>query len=199
MRPVEVRRNHSSHVDQVVSRRSAALRAPPRNRSSTAARACIALGARWYIRFQQEGWLDVERFLWICLAGAAGTGVRYLIALWSTQRLGTAFPYGTLIVNVAGCFAIAAVMYAAADAVVADHRSIGDHDRIHWRADDLFELQLRNDGAARSRCLPGRRAVRRGHPRRRVRRRLARDDVRQTIARSMTCVLTVTEGTEATD
>ena len=56
----------------------------------------------------------MERFLWICLAGAAGTGVRYLIALWSTQRFGTAFPYGTLIVNVAGCFAIAAVMYAAA-------------------------------------------------------------------------------------
>ena len=55
----------------------------------------------------------MERFLWICLAGAAGTGVRYLIALWSTQRLGAAFPYGTLIVNVAGCFAIAAVMHAA--------------------------------------------------------------------------------------
>jgi fluoride exporter len=55
----------------------------------------------------------VERFLWICLAGAAGTGVRYLIALWSAGRLGAAFPFGTLIVNVAGCFAIAAVMHAA--------------------------------------------------------------------------------------
>jgi CrcB protein len=55
----------------------------------------------------------VERFLWICLAGAAGTGVRYLIALWSVQRLGAGFPFGTLIVNVVGCFAIAAVMHAA--------------------------------------------------------------------------------------
>ena len=55
----------------------------------------------------------MERFLWICLAGAAGTGVRYLIALWSAQRLGGDFPFGTLIVNVAGCFAIAAVMHAA--------------------------------------------------------------------------------------
>ena len=55
----------------------------------------------------------MERFLWICLAGAAGTGVRYLIALWSAQRLGAAFPFGTLIVNVAGCFAIAAVMQFA--------------------------------------------------------------------------------------
>ena len=55
----------------------------------------------------------MERFLWICLAGAAGTGVRYLIALWSAQRFGAAFPVGTLIVNIAGCFAIAAVMHVA--------------------------------------------------------------------------------------
>ena len=55
----------------------------------------------------------MERFLWICLAGAAGTAVRYLIALWSAGRLGAAFPFGTLIVNVAGCFAIAAVMQFA--------------------------------------------------------------------------------------
>ena len=55
----------------------------------------------------------MERFVWICLAGAAGTGARYLIALWAAQRLGTAFPYGTLIVNLAGCFAIAALMHAA--------------------------------------------------------------------------------------
>jgi CrcB protein len=55
----------------------------------------------------------MERFLWICLAGAAGSGARYLIALWAAQRLGSAFPYGTLIVNLSGCFAIAAVMHAA--------------------------------------------------------------------------------------
>ena len=55
----------------------------------------------------------MERFLWICLGGAAGTGARYLIAVWSAQRLGSAFPYGTLIVNLIGCFAIAAVMHAA--------------------------------------------------------------------------------------
>jgi CrcB protein len=55
----------------------------------------------------------MERFLWICLAGAAGSGARYLIALWAAQRLGSAFPYGTLIVNLSGCFAIAAVMHLA--------------------------------------------------------------------------------------
>jgi fluoride exporter len=55
----------------------------------------------------------MERFIWICLAGAAGTGTRYLIALWAAQRFGSAFPFGTLIVNLVGCFAIAAVMHAA--------------------------------------------------------------------------------------
>ena len=55
----------------------------------------------------------MERFLWICLAGAAGSGARYTITVWATQRLGTAFPFGTLIVNLVGCFAIAAVMHVA--------------------------------------------------------------------------------------
>jgi fluoride exporter len=55
----------------------------------------------------------MERFIWICLAGAAGTGTRYLIALWAAHRFGSAFPVGTLIVNLTGCFAIAAVMHAA--------------------------------------------------------------------------------------
>jgi CrcB protein len=55
----------------------------------------------------------MERFLWICLAGAAGTGARYLLAVWSAQRLGSAFPYGTFLVNVIGCFVIAGIMHAA--------------------------------------------------------------------------------------
>jgi CrcB protein len=55
----------------------------------------------------------MERFLWICLAGAAGTGARYLIAVWAAHRFGSAFPYGTLIVNLCGCYVIAALMHAA--------------------------------------------------------------------------------------
>jgi fluoride exporter len=51
----------------------------------------------------------MARFLWICLAGAAGTGVRYLVSQGAARALGTAFPYGTLMVNVVGCFLIAAV------------------------------------------------------------------------------------------
>jgi fluoride exporter len=57
----------------------------------------------------------MERFFWICLAGGLGTGTRYLVGLWATERFGTAFPYGTLIVNVAGCFLLAVVMKLAVD------------------------------------------------------------------------------------
>lgn len=55
----------------------------------------------------------MDRFLWICLAGAAGTGTRYLVAVWAAERFGVTFPLGTLIVNLAGCFLMALVVEAA--------------------------------------------------------------------------------------
>ncbi|MBI4951546.1 MAG: fluoride efflux transporter CrcB [Myxococcales bacterium] len=57
----------------------------------------------------------MERFLWICLAGALGTGTRYLVGVWAGERFGTSFPYGTLLVNVAGCFLIALVTQMAVE------------------------------------------------------------------------------------
>jgi CrcB protein len=51
--------------------------------------------------------------LWVVVAGGLGSGARYLVGLWALQRLGAGFPYGTLIVNLTGCFAIGIVMQAA--------------------------------------------------------------------------------------
>jgi CrcB protein len=53
------------------------------------------------------------RFFWICLAGALGTGVRYLVGIWAGRALGASFPYGTFIVNVVGSFLIGAIMHVA--------------------------------------------------------------------------------------
>jgi CrcB protein len=50
------------------------------------------------------------KLFWICPAGALGTGVRYLVGLWADERLGSTIPYGTLLVNVVGCFLMAVVM-----------------------------------------------------------------------------------------
>jgi CrcB protein len=52
----------------------------------------------------------MERFLWICLAGALGSGTRYLVGVWAVDRFGPVFPWGTIAVNLSGCFFIALVM-----------------------------------------------------------------------------------------
>jgi len=51
------------------------------------------------------------RFLLVCLGGALGSGARYLVSLGAASLLGIAFPYGTLVVNVAGSFAVALLMH----------------------------------------------------------------------------------------
>ncbi|HEY3173138.1 MAG TPA: fluoride efflux transporter CrcB [Thermoanaerobaculia bacterium] len=53
------------------------------------------------------------RFLWICAGGAIGTGARYLISGWAARRFGASFPFGTLAVNLIGCFLIGAIMHVA--------------------------------------------------------------------------------------
>ena len=44
------------------------------------------------------------RLLWLALAGAAGTLARYGIAGLIQRYAGASFPWGTLAVNVSGCF-----------------------------------------------------------------------------------------------
>ena len=55
----------------------------------------------------------MARFLWVCLAGALGTGLRYGIGIWAGKAMGAGFPYGTFIVNVAGCFLISFIYQLA--------------------------------------------------------------------------------------
>lgn len=42
-----------------------------------------------------------------------GTGTRYLISLGAGKLWGATFPYGTLIVNLLGCFLIAGIVHAS--------------------------------------------------------------------------------------
>lgn len=55
----------------------------------------------------------MERLLWVCLGGALGSGARYLVAVWAGRALGSSFPWGTFIVNVAGSFLLVTVMELA--------------------------------------------------------------------------------------
>jgi CrcB protein len=60
----------------------------------------------------------VERFLFICLGGAIGTGLRYLTANLAVRWLGADFPYGTLIVNVVGSFLIGLIQQVGATSLL---------------------------------------------------------------------------------
>lgn len=46
------------------------------------------------------------RLLLVCLGGALGSGLRYVVAVGAARWPGPGFPYGTLAVNVVGCFLI---------------------------------------------------------------------------------------------
>jgi CrcB protein len=59
------------------------------------------------------------RFLAICLAGAAGTGARFLVTTGFLRWLGPAFPSGTLAVNVVGSCLLGVVMELALHGVIA--------------------------------------------------------------------------------
>jgi len=55
----------------------------------------------------------MTRFFLICLGGAVGTGARYLLSLWMARSSGSAFPFGTLAVNVLGSFLLVVLMHVS--------------------------------------------------------------------------------------
>jgi fluoride exporter len=50
----------------------------------------------------------------VMLAGGLGTGARYLVGQSAIATFGASFPYGTLVVNLLGCFALGAVVQLSA-------------------------------------------------------------------------------------
>jgi CrcB protein len=53
----------------------------------------------------------MSQFLVVTLGGAIGSGARYLLGTFVQGAAGTAFPLGTLAVNVIGSFLICAIMH----------------------------------------------------------------------------------------
>ena len=54
----------------------------------------------------------------VAVGGGIGATSRYLVSAWAADKFGTNFPYGTLIVNVIGCFIIGAYLLRLALLVV---------------------------------------------------------------------------------
>lgn len=45
-------------------------------------------------------------YLWIAIGGALGSVARHWVNLHCMERMGAAFPWGTLVANISGCFLI---------------------------------------------------------------------------------------------
>jgi len=60
------------------------------------------------------------RLLFVALGGALGAAARYLVTLAVSRIPGPPFPYGTLLVNVAGCFAAGLALAALVPGRPAD-------------------------------------------------------------------------------
>lgn len=60
----------------------------------------------------------------VAIGGAIGAAARYIISNWAANKMGTAFPYGTMVVNIGGCFIIGLFMTLATDRYII---------QSHWR------------------------------------------------------------------
>jgi CrcB protein len=53
---------------------------------------------------RNDGW--IMKILLVMVGGSLGALSRYAVSLWAAKLLGTRFPWGTLTVNLSGCFLI---------------------------------------------------------------------------------------------
>jgi fluoride exporter len=58
------------------------------------------------------------RLMLVCLGGAIGSGLRYVVSGLAARWLGADFPYGTFIVNVVGSFLIGLIQEIAMTSVL---------------------------------------------------------------------------------
>jgi CrcB protein len=66
----------------------------------------------------------MEKFLIISIGAILGANARYWLSGWAAEKFGAAFPYGTLVVNLTGCFALAVFVTLVTDRFLIDP---------HWR------------------------------------------------------------------
>jgi CrcB protein len=58
------------------------------------------------MRNRRQGGAGLQKYLWIALGGGLGSIARYWVGSTVANRMGTKFPYGTLVVNLTACVVI---------------------------------------------------------------------------------------------
>ena len=54
----------------------------------------------------------MDKLIYVMIGGGIGSGARYLVGIGALRWLGSAFPWGTLAVNVVGSFLLGAILTA---------------------------------------------------------------------------------------
>lgn len=65
---------------------------------------------------------QVETIILIGIGGFIGANLRYGVSVWAADRLGLAFPWGTLVINVTGSFILALFLAYTVNHVTLDDR-----------------------------------------------------------------------------
>jgi CrcB protein len=62
----------------------------------------------------------MEKFLIISIGAMLGANARYWLGGWAAEKFGTAFPYGTLIINLTGSFILGLFITLVTDRLLVD-------------------------------------------------------------------------------
>ena len=64
----------------------------------------------------------MDKILFISIGAVLGANARYWLSDWVAQKVGAAFPYGTLLINLSGSFLLGLLMTLAAERFLLDPR-----------------------------------------------------------------------------
>jgi CrcB protein len=65
---------------------------------------------------------NLSNYLWIALGAIVGASARYSLSLLVARRLSTAFPYGTLLINITGSLIVGFFLVFSTERVLLDPR-----------------------------------------------------------------------------
>lgn len=64
----------------------------------------------------------IREYLWVSLGAVGGASLRYWLSRFLAKLAGTAFPYGTLLINLTGSFLLGLFLIWTTERVLADPR-----------------------------------------------------------------------------
>jgi CrcB protein len=73
-------------------------------------------------RITSIGGSDLIAYFWVALGGILGACARYALARFVAKVAGTAFPYGTLLINLSGSLLLGFFMIWSSERAIVDNR-----------------------------------------------------------------------------